>query len=102
MLARLEPLELTVLGEEVSARYLALSSRARHLISRLTYMNSADYAAQTHDFWIRYHADTLEVLNGFLSPAESMIKTLQGRQQSLRAFTFAQQLQPSEKSEQAK
>jgi hypothetical protein len=88
LISHLDPLALAELGQDETAKYLSLSARARHLVHRLTYLNSAPFASHSLDFWIGYEADTLEVLNGLYEPSTAMLAIFGDTSSDPKTFKF--------------
>jgi hypothetical protein len=84
---RVDPEALGELDEDTSSRYISLSTRCRHFASRLNWLNSCTWTPEEIDFWINYHRDTLEVLNGIYEPSKFTLRLL-GSDVDPRTFKF--------------
>jgi hypothetical protein len=73
---RVDPEALGELSDEISSRYIALSARCRNLASRLNWLNGCRWDPEQIAFWIAYHRDTLEVLNGLYEPSRTVLAEL--------------------------
>jgi hypothetical protein len=87
LLSRLDPLAISEL-EELSGRYLALSGRARNLVGRFNWMNSADKSKHDPKFWIAYHNDTREVMLDVSARSSEMLRSLNETAIDPKTFSF--------------
>lgn len=85
---RVDPEALGMLDPRTSAKYISLSAHARHLTSRLNWLNSCTYDEKRGQFWINYHSHTLTVLDDLYPLAEEVLRLLGDNDTDPRNFRF--------------
>ena len=75
MLCQSDPVAVGELGA-ATAHYVALSAKARTAVARLNWMNSADAASQSWQFWKGYHQGALQLLQGVRRDCEAALISL--------------------------
>lgn len=87
-LSLLDPMAISELEIGVGGRFLALSARARNLISRFNWLNGARAKDQDDGFWTEYLWDTLQELERLLPASRTMLIQLGDRSTDPATFRF--------------
>lgn len=76
LLYSVDPLAIGELGVDRCMDYFSLTAQHRNVVARFNWMNTTRFDDQDIDFWINYHRETAEILQGLLRPSEAMLKKL--------------------------
>ena len=89
LLYSVDPLAIGELGVDRCMDYFSLTAQHRNVVARFNWMNTTRFDDQDIDFWIDYHRDTAEILQGLLRPSEAMLKKLGDKNtRDLDTFSF--------------